>query len=551
MVKIYLTHPGQTHLHFAGTENREFYRLVRSTTPPGEVVDVIATRRAYSDPVGSVYYRIVCHQGSIVAKTHMVYELSDKRLQRYQELFIDANYEVASLPSYEAAVASNPIRTFAAIPVKSRYKFLLDDARFFIEGFIKGPVCRGQIALNVIEDQFWVVFFDPGAGIMSLNGEFLNATADYLASPAELEDNFKVLSGKIYYKKLFQKYIQTKVAAATDSEPVTIKQAMDYIWDGDGNNPNAALTIFRHLDSASVNYGFIGDYPETAWVIDFSVLERIHYLLVAGYDVYGNLGHQLNTRLYMDFLRTEGEDYFLTLLPVDQRQLIRDAWYQGIRKRDKDDEGVVGWLNREFVTGYQTANPQLEIYQHLEQYLGPLAGDGDFINRCTGDKCQPKVSKNILRVDKAMQRAAKMDGLIVEFLPDVAFMRVKMGGKPEHDLAYTMISNKSYKSVSSMFAGESIGDRRDYTYDTQTVVRWLEGSYPDFFYVVELEDIEAFVAEYDAIENRQQYEEFVARYGVRRTSLEFWNHADWFNQQYAREQQKLSGIYDLNRYQNR
>jgi hypothetical protein len=102
-----------------------------------------------------------------------------------------------------------------------------------------------------------------------------------------------------------------------------------------------------------------------------------------------------------------------------------------------------------------------------------------------------------------------------------------------------------------MFEGESIGDRRDYNYDTQTVVRWLEGSYPDFFYVVELEDIEAFVAEYDAIENRQQYEEFVARYGVRRTSLEFWNHADWFNQQYAREQPKLSGIYDLNRYQNR
>jgi hypothetical protein len=283
-------HLFQAHLHFDGTDNREFYRLVRSASPPGEPVEIIPTRRPYNDPLGYVYYRLVRHQGSIVAKTHMVYELSDKRMQRYQELFIDVEYEVASLPSYAAAVASNPIKTFAAIPVKSRYKFLLDESRFFIEGFIKGPVCRGQIALSVIEDQFWVVFFDPDADIMSLNDEFLNAAADYLASPAELEDNFKLLVNERYYKKLFQKYVQTKDSAVADFDPVNIKEAMHYIWKGDGKNPNAALTIFRHMDSASVNYGFIGDYPETAWVIDFSVLERIHYLLVAGFDVYGNLG---------------------------------------------------------------------------------------------------------------------------------------------------------------------------------------------------------------------------------------------------------------------
>jgi hypothetical protein len=144
-----------------------------------------------------------------------------------------------------------------------------------------------------------------------------------------------------------------------------------------------------------------------------------------------------------------------------------------------------------------------------------------------------------------------MDGLIVKFLPDLAFVRVKTGGRPEDDLAYTMISNKAYKSVSSMFENESLEDRRDYKDDTQTVVRWLEGSYPDFFYVVELNDIEYFVEEYNAIENRDEYEEFVARYGLRRTSADFWEQADWFSQEYAREEPLLSGIYDLNRYQNR
>ena len=543
-------HLFQAHLHFDGTDNREFYRLVRSATAPGKPVEVIPTRRPYGDPAGSVYYRIVRHQGSIVAKNHMVYELSDKRMQRYRELFFDAEYTVDSLPSYKASVASNPIKTFTAIPVKSRYKFLLDEARFFIEGFIKGPICRGEVSLNVIEDQFWVMFFDPDANIMSLNDKFLNATADYLATPTELENNYKMLASRRHYKDLFQKYIQTKDASATDFVPVNIKDAMRYIWKGDDNNKNATLTVFRHRDSASVNYGFIGDYPETAWVIDYSLLERIHYLLVAGYDVYGNIGHQFNTRLYMDFLRTEGEDYFLAFMPADKRQAIRDIWYQGIRQSNKDDRASI-LLNKEFVTGYQTDDPKLELYQQLEQYFGPLSGDGDYINRCTTDECKPKVGENILRVDKAMQQAAKMDGLIVQVLPDVAFVRVKMGGRPENDLAYTMIVNKSYKSVTSMFANESLGDRRDYKNDTQTVVRWLEGTYPDFFYVVELDDIEYFVKEYNAIENRQQYEEFVARYGLRRTSEDFWMHADWFNQQYAREQPILSGIFDLNRYQNR
>jgi len=546
-------HLFQAHLHFEGTNDREFYRLVRSSSPPGKPVKIIATRRPYADPATSVYYRLVRHQGSIVAKTHMVYTLSDKRMRRIKELFLDVDYEVSHLPSHEPELASNPIKTFAAIPAKSRYKFLLDDARFYIEGFIKGPVCRGQVALSVIEDQFWVVFMSPESNLKYLDDDFLNASASYLASPAEREDNFKVLTGKRYYRNLFQKYNQAKQVAfaANDIKTVNIKQAMNYIWDGDGKNPNAALTIFRHSDSASVNYGFIGNYPETAWVLDYSTLERIHYLLVAGYDVYGNLGHQYNTRLYMDFLRTEGEDYFLALLPVKNRIKIRNSWYQGIRQSNKDDLSDINWLRKEFVNGFKTNDPQLELYQQLEQHLGSLAGNGDYINRCTQDKCKPNVHQDILRVDRAMQKAAQMDGVIVQVLPDVAFVRVRMGGKAENDLAYTMINNRSYTSVTSMFASEKQINNRDYEEDTQTVVRWLEGSHPNFFYIVDLDNIEAFVEEYNAIENRQEYEAFIARYGQRRTSNDFWMHADWFNKQYAREQPQLSGIFDLNRYQNR
>ncbi|MFV2005340.1 MAG: fatty acid cis/trans isomerase, partial [Gammaproteobacteria bacterium] len=88
-------------------------------------------------------------------------------------------------------------------------------------------------------------------------------------------------------------------------------------------------------------------------------------------------------------------------------------------------------------------------------------------------------------------------------------------------------------------------------FDTKTITPWIEGSYPSFFFVVNLDEIETFVEQYNAISTRPEYETFVARYGIRRTNEDFWLHADWFNEQYKREQPVLSGILDLSRYQNR
>jgi len=505
-------HVFHAHLHFENTSDREFYRLVRSTTPPGEPVNVIATRRPYDGVTGDIYYRVVRHQGSIVAKQHVVYELSAKRMQRYRELFFDVDYKVDTLPAYTAEVSANAIKAFEAIPVKSRYKFLLDDARFYIEGFIKGPVCRGQIALNVIEDQFWIAFFDPDADINSSNDEFLKKNADLLAIPAELGDTYNLMAVNWHYKDLFRDYVYVREKDSLVSGTSDLSNAMNFIWDGGvEKNKNAALTIFRHFDDASVNNGWLGDFPETTWIVDYPLLERIHYLLVVGFDVYGNGGHQLSTRLYMDLLRTEGESYFLAFLPVETRKQLWDDWYQGIRKSNKDDQGDARWLNTELVTGYKTDSPQRELYRAMAKRLGTVAGDGDFINRCDGDKCERASDKHILRADLAMKEATQMDGGIVQFLPDLAFVRVIMGGKPEHDRAYTLIYNKAYTSVSNFMELENYFDGRDYKDDTQTILPWLEGAYPNFFYVVELEQIELFVEEYNAIANRIDYETFVGR----------------------------------------
>jgi fatty acid cis/trans isomerase CTI len=535
------------HLHFEGSDPRVFFSLLRSRTPPGQPIAPIPTRRPYGDPGGPFFYRIAPVEGSIVAKDHLPYELSPARMARLRQLFIDPGYSVSELSGYQPGIAANPFRAFAALPVEARYRFLLDDARFFIEGFIKGPVCRGQVALNVVEDRFWILFFDPDAPLAT-NTRYIAQLANYLSQPTEMEDTLRLATTYSRYLELDNRYLEARRRAFTLNQPLPLERAVSFIWDGDGANRSAALTVYRHYDSASVATGLLGEEPETAWVLDYPLLERIHYLLVAGFDVYGNLGHQLNTRLFMDVLRMEAENYFLAFLPANVRKQTHDAWYTGIRMGDADALDV-WWMNIELVTGYQTAAPAHELYGHVAQRLGRLAAPE--VGRDLGACRSPGAAEAVASADRSLARLATMRGKVVEFLPNVAFLRVRMGDACAVDLAYTLIADKSYDNVSSMFSEERVGDRRDYAGDRQTVVPWLEGAYPEFFFVVDLADVERFASDYDAIETRADYERFVERFGIRRTNPRFWETSDWFNAQARRERPERAGWFDLNRYQNR
>ena len=77
--------------------------------------------------------------------------------------------------------------------------------------------------------------------------------------------------------------------------------------------------------------GVLGNLPRTLWVIDYPLLERIYYSLVAGFNIYGTAGHQLATRFYMDALRIEGESFFLDFMPKDKRRSMMESWYIGIK----------------------------------------------------------------------------------------------------------------------------------------------------------------------------------------------------------------------------
>ncbi len=538
------------HLHFQGHPDQEFYRLVRSKTPPGTAIEEISTVRPYDDPgIEPFYYRLRPVTATIVDKTHIVYTLSREKMARWQALFFQPDYSVSRLPPYKTELAANPFKTFQDIPRTSRYKFLLDDAAFFVSGFIKGPVCRGQVALNVIRDRFWVVFLDPELDAkLQITREFDQfLAAQDLSLPAGDGDQIGLLKWR-QFDRLASDYLQKKEKFANWIFNHYGGVRLSAIWDGGGHNRNAALTVFRHFDSATVVQGFIGKTPLTAWVVDYPIFERLHYLLVAGFNVYGSLAHQLATRSYMDYLRMGAENNFLRFMPRAQRKTIYDQWYRGITGK-MATVFHKPFYSAGYETGidYQTDAPKTEFFARLRTRFGRAAGAVDYLNDCGKSACIRPGANDVQRqADQQMAKIAQLHGAFLDILPEISFVRVKTD-PGEDDLVYTLLLNKALKNTAIMFLEDM---RRLPDEDRVTVVSGFVGSYPNFFFVVDKSQLAEFVHDIQYARTEQERENFYKIYGVRRTRNDIWTQMDWFNVQHKRYRGLSAGIFDISRYRN-
>ncbi|MDX2321452.1 MAG: fatty acid cis/trans isomerase [Moritella sp.] len=523
-----------------------YFKLIRSKTPPGKPVDIIATRRPYDDPnTDRVYYRLQRERETILAKTHLPYALNSTRMDMFKEIFEQPQYEVKNLPSYKAEVASNPFITFEAIPAPSRYKFMLQEAQNTIMGFIKGPVCRGQIALNVIDDHFWVFFVtrEAQAGLNSDN--FLSQQKAHLRLPAELESNAGVVVSWYQYSQAQKRYLEAKKRKVNELLNQDALLDLHLVWDGSNltensqnqrGNDNAALTIFRHFDSATVVKGLVGQQPKTAWLIDYPLLERIHYLLVAGFDVYGNVGHQLNTRLYMDFLRMEAEFNFLNLLPKDMRQKEHDYWYrdEGINLQQYL-EGSEHFISKDSNIDYQTKDHKAELFSLLKIHLADVLP-----NQFALEQPNTPMQEVVL-----MQVLMELMGDPVNQLAEISVLMVKDGDKKR---VYTLLKNVAHSNMSSLLDEESNLLPAE---DSLTVVSGILGDYPSVYLTVDAARLPTFVARLAAIKTDADYSAWLDDYGVRRSDPRFWPHSDMIQTLNQLLQPINAGLLDYNRLQNR
>ncbi|EGQ8022268.1 fatty acid cis/trans isomerase [Vibrio vulnificus] len=528
-----------SHLYFSELEGEpHFFTMVRSSTPPGEPVQRIVTRRPYDDPgVERVYYRIIPEQGTIVDKTHMPFALNSQRMKDWKAWFIDADYVVEQLPSYDPEIAANPMSAFIDLPVKARFKFMLDNAQNTIMAYIKGPVCRGQLALNVINDRFWVFFLDPDKADIPEVNEFYRSQADNLKLPGELESNTLPVTNWVKYSTQQARYLEAKSEFINHWFKNGTHLTTDIIWDGNGTNPNAALTVFRHFDSASVVQGLVGEKPKTAWVLDYALLERIHYLLVAGFDVYGNFGHQLITRMFMDFLRLEGESNFIALLPADMRHQEQSSWYQQQNRQLSDFlQRNVAPFSQPTSVVYKTDDPKSELFDILRRQVSPILNARyEIVDTGMSVKNEALLkSLNLVKGEKLLP------------IPQITMLMVKADTGKEQ--LYTLLHNNAHLNISSLFNEEK---NRDPANDSLTIVRGVVGSYPAAFFSLNENQVAEFVQIITAMESEQDYVKLLDKFAIRRSSTNFWSFSDKVHTWYRNDQPIEFGLLDYNRFENR
>ncbi|KAE9660493.1 peptidylprolyl isomerase [Pseudomonas sp. PB105] len=530
------------HIYFENGEPGHYFQWVRSRTPSGQPIDLINTRRPNDDPGTRVYYRLWPVQGVIVHKTHITYPFSAAKMARIKDLFYSGNWQVNALPGYGPGRRANPFETFEAIPAKARYQFMLDNAEYFVRTFIRGPVCRGQIATDVIRDNFWTLFQDPDHDLYITDARYRGQATPLLAMPGQNDDVGSVLSLWLAYRDKRNRYEALRRDSYADLPP----PSWSSLWAG---NDNALLSIFRHFDSASVNKGLIGEVPQTMWLFDYPLLERTYYQLAVNFDVFGNVSHQAQTRLYFDLIRNGAEQNFLRLMPADAREGFMDDWYQNSGK-------IKLWLDYEAIdddkpTGLHLneQDPKRDFANQLIARYGDLNASPDPINRCSGAYCsRDGIDPALQDAEQALSRLTSRPaaGLkVIDQLPEATMLRVETASGQR--VVYSLLRNRAHSNVAFLL-GEAY--RYQPGLDTLTLYPGVLSSYPNFIFNIPAGDVPAFVAQMEQAKDAQQFERIVDRWGVRRSHPLFWQYFHDLSE-YVRETTPVeAGVLDMNRYEN-
>ena len=510
-------------------KSAQFFRLIRSRTPSGHPVDEIATTRPYDDPkVDKFFYRFTKIHSTIVHKTHITYELSKEKMNRYNELFNSESSWLKApedLPEY-GDIAANPFLTFKDLSPKSRYKFLLDDAHYHTKTFIRGPVCKGQVALNVINDHFHAIYVHPDKDPTVNDHSFLLNNYDKLELPAKGDNNyFKAALSN--YQKGHLSYTQSKLDLY--SKELNNGIGLDYIWKGKDTwngkeklNDQWMLTIYRHYDSSTVLRGPVGGLPKTTWLLDYPIFERIYYNLVAGFNVYGNIRHQVSTRLYMDNLRVESEDNFMSLMSLRNRSSYRSIINSGASKTLKKRNPYY--------------NNKLQSNTGIRSNLA--LKEKDLILNSLYSQYGSRKHNNTV-----FQTLGHKKKKFVRYLPEVSMLLIE----GESSSVHTIFRNKYHKNVSYMFKEEK---RYDVNKDTLSFINGVATSYPNIYFKVNEEDLNKFKNDLSDIETKTEWREFKRKYAIHRMSNNFWDVHDKVQTIFNNQEKKMSALLDLNRYVN-
>lgn len=514
-----------------------FFRLVRSKTANGDVVE-IGTSLPFDDP-GKFTYRLRPITSTLVHKSHMPFQLSQGRQKQWKKEFLESPWKTIpqQLPAY-GKEGSNPFTTFAAIPVRARYQFFLDNAGYHIMSFIKGPVCRGQTALNVINDHFWVLFMDPAQDVMVNSPEAYDKISRQVEFPSSIGDD---LSPMVKFREEYWNSVDTKFQYLKKQKNLRI----DSLWNANKVDSNATITVYRHFDSATVLRGLRGQTPKTVWVLDYQVFESIYYNLTAGYNVFGPILHQINSRLFMEVSRIASEDLFLSFLPHDTRVTLRKDWNLPAPKKK---ESILKWIEHLVISDVRDKLEKEYAYAGISILSDVLLKDRDkkeeFLTLLKTEHYSPIQYAPVLDEEPTLSQLKKLPPSTVQHLPDTILLKVE--DEKDHKL-WTLVHNRAHYNVAMLFLED---DRLRPEKDYLDVISNTATSYANLIMVIKKSQLDEFVKDFTACTSEKMVQAFLKKYGLSRSHPKFWDHYNEVSKLSSEVLTNEQGYFDLNRYNN-
>lgn len=523
----------------------DFFRLVRSKTPPERIVknangrdktvrlpiEIIDTPLPYTDPhtyagVDRFYYRLDKITAPIVQKNHFVWHLALADIDHLKTLFLAPEWDDKAKLDAPWGIG-NPFEVFQAIPTEARYRFLLENSELIVSGITYGPVCLGQTATYAVKDQFWVYFVDPKHDVSVLNPKLGLETWDTFMDRSILgNDTYEAAYGAALAKLRPKGY------------------TIDAIWNGDGKNPNAWLTVLRHESNVSVIKGRQGGIPRTQWLMDYSGFERLYYDTVANFRYWSGDIPKLETLVFFNFLRQEFEDNFLLLLPEGVRAKIRGEWTQGIGEVGLE---VMPFAGADQPTQVETSkrDPLFSLIDDIQVQMGEaVSGPVDDLN--------PRVKPNVSLDDpiESYDDWVKAVSLLTatrsykfpRYLPSVILLKLNDG---DQSRVYSLIANRVYATQDTLFFQNGLELPDLYT---MSIYPTIIGGFPNYFMEMDLADAGDFLRTLRDVQSLADWNKLRDSYAILRNSARLWSLYDWFTQWNLDNRGIEAGYLDLSYY---
>ena len=310
--------------------------------------------------------------------------------------------------------------------------------------------------------------------------------------------------------------------------------SLDDLWKGDGDpnypgndNPNAWLNITRHERSASVQFGPEGGFPQSIWVMSYSNFERLYYNLVAEYMAWGSTTHKMATWRHMSYVRLEGEDLAISLLPVNQREEVRE-WFTrglgGIKNKlffplwstvAMQSPKIPTWkklLRMSDLPARPDAQPELRgrtATETVHNYVAKLLSDYPAVaakGLIHDEMVSPEQRAWEARLTALQNRSAAAQGeTFAQFLPNITYLRVE--GPEKKYWVYTILADRGYKSHNLMLLENP---NRDPQYDTLAVYRGFVGAYPEVFLDIPESKRDGLAGEIEKLRSPQDWSAFAS-----------------------------------------